>query len=1753
MRSLGKFRNPALRAFTMLWVIWPLSAQAQTTCSDCDIHFLMSEVPVVEHACSDGNALLALPNFPAYTDNCSDDFWTAFFRHSLSTTHTCFATDAEPSVGVAKSLRIQGLIGSGVVQSDLFTVDDGSLTWTTYPEVAARLQGNVRNVSNPEAIFTLDLYFEEKFSAEEWTNGGGNLDLFAPGSDPSNWEVWALKPHMSKLIGSGSLEGTYISLSPTSLTPGYGFQIGEFGANLTNLAHGLGGHFDWTLCIADGTFQGHGTMTTEFSECQTSNQPCGANHDVVGEYFIGNVSSFDQVTAYVDILEASTPTWASLPSDAILSCVDEFAEAISSESPVAVDACGETWVDSTVTFVAGDCPGEGRWDIEWTATNACGSSIQHIQQIHLIDEEAPTIYAPDQATFSCDEEVVFEPASAIDQCGNLINVFELPPTHEQGSCPFDETIIRHFQASDLCGNTAQASQIIEVRDITGPLLVLPNDTVMGCGSQFFLPQATATDNCSPTENISISYSTTFLPGDCPGAQIQRRRIVATDACGNQVEQYHTITITDIEPPTFTFVPEGLELSCDENPTLEAAIAEDACSDLTLSEDLQVVTVGCDGNEDWIRTFTAVDACGNERTAIQVLNFRDTTAPVFEEFPMNLTLSCDDNFTMELPIISDNCSSPFLSVMTDTLGNASSGNYLVELTYTASDACGNQNSQIQSVQYLDVTPPEFLFVPEDTVISCDDTIPMDLATAVDNCSDVTIEVYADTLPGSCPSNWTLMRTFVVTDLAGNVTQATQRIDVLDVTPPSLTLDEELTLSCESTSDMLDLPIVDDNCSSFELSFVESAVSGGCVHPTGQFLREFTAIDACGNSSTASQIITLVDDTPPVFTFVPEDITFSCDDPQGLDLVLAQAQDNCGDVTITHEDLTTEDDGNGNFSILRTFWAADDCGNVASATQTLASQDLTPPTFLSMLEDVILECGVPIPDTPVEVIDNCGEVSIIVEDLNLNPDSCQGGNVLRTITATDPSGNSAQESILFQRVDTTPPSWTFFPLDTTVACNDPLPEATPTAQDLCSGEVNVDIVTEIIPGDALGNLTVLHTYTATDLCGNQAQALWTISVVDLQAPVLVAPDSITVSCEDPLQVIPPSVSDECGNVTWTSLDEFVQGECNGQGTILRTYTATDDAGNQSEDIQVITLIDTTPPVFTFVPDTLWWTCDGEQSLDSALAMDGCSLPLLTASLDTLEDDGTFQPWLQITWTASDECGNESTAQHIIVVEDTQAPTLHAWPSDTTLIYGAPYPMDMWMDSWVVSDNCASIASLTFNHVIDTLTLEPACITEIEITWTISDPAGNESSHVQYVLLLDETPPNQTYIPEDELLSCSDPIMYSPPSYEDMNAWDWTDALDTIPGTCPSQFTIIRTFSAWDECGNESLLEVQTIEVTDTVSPTWTLVPEDALFTDVNSIPSCEESSLNWEDNCSNASWTCFTDTLEFYCPGSFLLARTFELTDDCGNGTIHVQNILVEDVAAPQWIDFPEDVILPCDSLSPNWDPSELTVVDNASSDVMVALLESNVEGNNCTWTRSTTYQATDGCGNSDQITHSVTWVDNEPPFLTAPLPPLSFLCVSEVPTCENTELTVEDACNEWTWSCSDVLDSACMTNNCQIQRTITLTDACDNESAIVQVIQIEEPPTVPELPTGFSPNNDNFNDTYRIANVGPDPEFPPCDWLEGTKLMVFDRWGSLVFETSDVTTPWDGTNAGGRPLPVGTYFVVFETQGASYRATVDLRQ
>ena len=69
------------------------------------------------------------------------------------------------------------------------------------------------------------------------------------------------------------------------------------------------------------------------------------------------------------------------------------------------------------------------------------------------------------------------------------------------------------------------------------------------------------------------------------------------------------------------------------------------------------------------------------------------------------------------------------------------------------------------------------------------------------------------------------------------------------------------------------------------------------------------------------------------------------------------------------------------------------------------------------------------------------------------------------------------------------------------------------------------------------------------------------------------------------------------------------------------------------------------------------------------------------------------------------------------------------------------------------------------------------------------------------------------------------------------------------------------------------------------------------------------------------------------------------------------------------------------------------------------------------------------------------------------------------------------------------------------------------------------PATLELPTIFSPNNDEVNDLYQ-------PRMSFAEWAE---WEVFTRDGQRVFYGQTVEATWDGT-VGGRPAPQGVYFV-----------------
>ncbi len=69
--------------------------------------------------------------------------------------------------------------------------------------------------------------------------------------------------------------------------------------------------------------------------------------------------------------------------------------------------------------------------------------------------------------------------------------------------------------------------------------------------------------------------------------------------------------------------------------------------------------------------------------------------------------------------------------------------------------------------------------------------------------------------------------------------------------------------------------------------------------------------------------------------------------------------------------------------------------------------------------------------------------------------------------------------------------------------------------------------------------------------------------------------------------------------------------------------------------------------------------------------------------------------------------------------------------------------------------------------------------------------------------------------------------------------------------------------------------------------------------------------------------------------------------------------------------------------------------------------------------------------------------------------------------------------------------------------------------------------VPEIlmPNAFTPNNDGRND-----EIKPVLTFIPEKYI----YQVFDRWGSLVFETTNPETAWDGRIKGGAQATEGVY-------------------
>ncbi len=83
-----------------------------------------------------------------------------------------------------------------------------------------------------------------------------------------------------------------------------------------------------------------------------------------------------------------------------------------------------------------------------------------------------------------------------------------------------------------------------------------------------------------------------------------------------------------------------------------------------------------------------------------------------------------------------------------------------------------------------------------------------------------------------------------------------------------------------------------------------------------------------------------------------------------------------------------------------------------------------------------------------------------------------------------------------------------------------------------------------------------------------------------------------------------------------------------------------------------------------------------------------------------------------------------------------------------------------------------------------------------------------------------------------------------------------------------------------------------------------------------------------------------------------------------------------------------------------------------------------------------------------------------------------------------------------------------------------TVGCGNKTAVVKIKVLNDF----YIPNAFTPNADGKNDFFRV---------PALDNYIADKFLIYNRWGTVIFQTTDLKRGWDG-NVNGYPQPTGTY-------------------
>jgi hypothetical protein len=215
----------------------------------------------------------------------------------------------------------------------------------------------------------------------------------------------------------------------------------------------------------------------------------------------------------------------------------------------------------------------------------------------------------EEVTISCETDLSTIFPQAFDDCDTLVEIAYYDEVFP-GSCPSAMDIVRIYRAFDDSGNSKVELQTIHIIDETPPhLSEIPINYTLSCGDTVNFTTLAVVDNCGPAVLSYEDYSE--IVSSCESSLI--RVWTAVDACGNTSNTSQTITFIDDQPPLI--VGEiYLELqNATDIDSIHVTITDNCSSYSVTYEDVEV------SGSNVIRTYTAIDVCGNISTFTQILH------------------------------------------------------------------------------------------------------------------------------------------------------------------------------------------------------------------------------------------------------------------------------------------------------------------------------------------------------------------------------------------------------------------------------------------------------------------------------------------------------------------------------------------------------------------------------------------------------------------------------------------------------------------------------------------------------------------------------------------------------------------------------------------------------------------------------------------------------------------------------------------------------------------------------------------------------------------------------------------------------------------------------------------------------------------------------------------------------------------------------------------------------------------------------